>query len=74
MSYDDDQQDIADMAMEIVRLKKLLELPLLFHAGGVVRPIQHKRWLAITGNKDMTTKVMCDAIRKGLDDSCIEGG
>jgi hypothetical protein len=48
---------------EVYRLRELLELPLIFHAGG--RP-NRARWEQITGTNEMTSKVMCDQIRAAM--------
>jgi hypothetical protein len=53
---------------EIEMLRALLELPLLFYGSWnsvEESSAARKRWHRITGSDEMTTKVMCDAIRRG---------
>lgn len=45
-----------------------LELPLLFHGGGPWDDAKRLRWVELTGNREATTKVLCDAIREALRD------
>ena len=47
-------------------LRATLELPLLFHSGGVWDDTKRRRWREITGTEEATTRVMCDAIRRAL--------
>jgi hypothetical protein len=47
------------------RLREVIELPLLFYAGG--KP-NWNRWEEITGSRYVTTRIMCDAIRAALND------
>ena len=48
-------------------MKKLLRLPILFYSAGPVTDEMRKEWVEATGSKEMTTKVMCDAIRGALE-------
>lgn len=48
------------------RYRAALELPLLFHGGGVWDDAKRLRWADLTGNREATTKVLCDAIREAL--------
>lgn len=48
-------------------MKKLLRLPILFYSAGPVTDEMRKEWIEATGNEEMTTKVMCDAIRGALE-------
>jgi len=57
----DPEQDERDRLIQ-----EALELPLLFHSGGVWDDAKRARWKAITGSDDSTTKAMCDHIRKTL--------
>jgi hypothetical protein len=66
VSYEDDQDLIGDLAFKNLKLQRTLQLPLIFHAGGHLTDGMRKEWQDITGKKEMTTKVMCDAIRYTL--------
>ncbi len=60
-------QAAANLATDDVEhLCRMLTLPLIFHAGGRVSPEAHAEWKRLTGSDEMTTKVMCDAIRAVL--------
>jgi hypothetical protein len=49
-----------------VRAADLLRLVLMFYAAGPVTPEMRLVWMQVAGSGDMTTKVMCDAIRAYL--------
>jgi hypothetical protein len=65
---------VSDDAQEIIRLRARIEclesallniarLPLIFHAGGPLTEEMRLDWQEVTGKEEITTKVMCDAIR-----------
>lgn len=65
LTYAELGNDVHGLCTRNKRMQKLLELPLLFYASGEPN---HERWEAIVGEgEEMTTKVMCDAIRVMLD-------
>jgi len=43
-----------------------LEAVLLFHSDSPWDTHKTDRWLALTGTTDVTTKVLCDTVRKAL--------
>ena len=47
-------------------MKAALELPLLFHAGGLWDDDKRARWKEITGTEEATTRVMCNTVRSAL--------
>jgi hypothetical protein len=47
--------------------RALLLLPILFYKPGPVTDEMREHWDLATGSTEMTTKVMCDAIREFLD-------
>ena len=57
---------VADMADAAQRLAEALSLPLRFHSGAPWTPDDADAWERITGTKEATSKVMCDAIRTAL--------
>lgn len=68
MRYKNDGEHISALVREklmfveiIWNLMRTLELPLLFHSGG---PPNVKRWEEIIHTREMTTKMMCDEIRR----------
>ena len=50
--------------LSVDRLRQLIRLPLLFHAGGMLTKEMQDEWIEITGTPEMTNKVMCDTIRR----------
>ena len=52
------------------KLRDALRLPLLFHKGGEWTSADSELWDSIVGPgySEVTTKVMCDHIRKVLDE------
>jgi hypothetical protein len=75
----DEKQTLADkldtLVTELIvlnaqntHMKKLLALPIIFYDIGPVTDKMRKHWCEATGgNREMTTKVMCDAIRRALE-------
>lgn len=57
---------VAPDADEVQKLREALAMVLLFHCG--LEWSQHKRaqWFGFTGEKEATTRVMCDEIRMRL--------
>jgi hypothetical protein len=53
----------------LARALEALQLPLIFFTGGPMTTDQLDTWRAITGQHDVTSKVMCDVIRRALADS-----
>ena len=47
-------------------LRGLLRLPILFYKVGPFDEADIDEWEAATGSREVTNKVMCDAIRRGL--------
>lgn len=65
-------QEYLDLKKQIVHLtehakwlEEALELPLLFHGLGW-SPEDAARWKEITGQREATTKVMCNHIRAAI--------
>jgi len=58
---------------ELTRLERLLRLPSLFYRPGPVTDAMRREWESATGSTEMTTKVMCDAIRRVLGEREGEG-
>ena len=50
-----------------------LEAVLLFHSDSPWDTHKSNRWLALTGTTDVTTKVLCDTVRKALQAHVQEG-
>jgi hypothetical protein len=59
------RMQLADLQSRYDLLREVIELPLLFYAGG--KP-NWNRWEEITGSRYVTTRIMCDAIRAALND------
>jgi hypothetical protein len=52
--------------------RKALRLPILFYKGGPLEEADIAEWEAATGTREVTTKVMCDAIRRALGDEASD--
>jgi G3E family GTPase len=50
-------------------LRKVAALPIIFYDLGPVTDKMREHWLEATNSEEMTTKVMCDAIRRVLGES-----
>jgi uncharacterized coiled-coil protein SlyX len=59
--------ELAVLNAQNTHMKKVLRLPILFYAAGPVTNEMRKEWAEATaGQSEMTTNVMCDAIRQAL--------
>lgn len=59
-------RELTIVQVQLGQAKKLLRLPILFYAAGPVTDEMRREWEEATESEEMTTKVMCDAIRKAL--------
>lgn len=66
---DDNYARLQAAEARLARAREALQLPLIFFSGGPMTTNQRDSWLAITGHHEITSKVMCDAIRRALADS-----
>lgn len=62
------EEDYDDTKLLRSDLVAALKLVLMFHSGKPFGQKARTGWYAITGKHDATTKVMCDHIRKVLND------
>ncbi len=55
-------------------LRAACEATLLFYSGRPWGPEDQQRWEALTGRKEVTTKVLCDVQREALAADPFTGG
>jgi hypothetical protein len=47
-------------------MRDALELVLMFHEGGSWSSEKSKRWDELSGNREATTRTLCDCVRESL--------
>jgi hypothetical protein len=49
-----------------MKMRDALELVLLFHEGGSWSNEKSERWAELSGNREATTRTLCDCVRESL--------
>ena len=59
---------VEDLEERIERLEELLRMVIFFYRPGPIAAEDVVKWVHIVGQADMTTKALCDGIRRALED------